>query len=253
MSAHQVDVVVIDAPELRGADGRDVLPLAGAAVTDRRFDEAEHLWLLCVGDRTVSARLVVSAEPASDPSPYLGMARHGRPNWFSLAPPGPVRTAQMRFIAECLRLMALTESTRIEVRHSVQRDGGGPARSGRWYWRRRRRRIGTDFALSSQVAVEDEVYDGPADLGTGEAVHAVRVRLSGHLDPIDGRYHWRGLILDALPEGALPRSGAVTVTIGGRTAPGRITERTPWGSHGVAGVGAPPFALDDVEVSVPVR
>ncbi|TFV61126.1 DUF4873 domain-containing protein [Mycobacterium sp. PS03-16] len=251
MSTPLFDVVVIDAPELRDALGGDVLSLSGPAVAGARFDETAHRWTIDTGDGTVDSGLVISA--ADGNAPYLGVAEHGRPNWFSLAAAEPLRTAQVRFIAECLRLMAATGSTRIEVRHSAQREAGAPARTGRWFWHRMRRRIGTAFDFSSHVAVEDEVYDGPADLGAGDTVHAVRVRLSGHLDPIDGRYHWRGLILDALPDDALPRSGAVTVTIDGRTAPGRIAERTPWGSHAVAGVGTPPFALDDVVVSIPAH
>jgi hypothetical protein len=34
------------------------------------------------------------------------------------------------------------------------------------------------------------------------------------------------------------------LTVDDRNAEARITEQTPWGSHSIAGVGAPPFALD---------
>ena len=81
----------------------------------------------------------------------------------------------------------------------------------------------------------------------------MRVRLSGRLDPIDGRYHWQGTVFDALPDIVLTRSQPVALTIGERTAECRITERTPQGSYSVVGVGAPPYALDDVEVVVPSR
>ena len=97
----------------------------------------------------------------------------------------------------------------------------------------------------------DEVYDGPAVIRMGADEYRVRVRLTGHLEPIDGRYHWQGMVYQSFPDDVLRRSTGVTVTIGERTAPGRITERTPWGGHAITGVGAPPFALDDVEVSVP--
>ena len=36
----------------------------------------------------------------------------------------------------------------------------------------------------------------------------------------------------------------VSLTVGDRTASARITERTPWGSYSVAGVGAPPFTVE---------
>ena len=90
------------------------------------------------------------------------------------------------------------------------------------------------------------VYDGHAVLALGDQTRDVRVRLTGHLDPIDGRYHWQGTVFDTLPEGALKRSTTVSLTIDGNTAPARITERTPWDTHSIAGVGAPPYRLDTV-------
>jgi Domain of unknown function (DUF4873) len=45
-------------------------------------------------------------------------------------------------------------------------------------------------------------------------------------------------------------SRTVTIVIDDRRADGRITERTPTG-YSVTGVGAPPFPLDDVEVTLP--
>ncbi len=97
-----------------------------------------------------------------------------------------------------------------------------------------------------------DIYDGPATIRNDDAEHTVRVRLSGHLDPIDGRYHWQGTVFEVLPDGAkLPQH--VTLAVGDTEAQARITERTPQGGYSVAGVGAPPFALDDLEVDVTVR
>ena len=97
-----------------------------------------------------------------------------------------------------------------------------------------------------------DIYDGPATIRYGDGERAVRVRLSGHLDPIDGRYHWQGTVLEALPDGAkLPQQ--VTLAVGDISAEARITERTPQGGYSVAGVGAPPFALDDLVLDVPAR
>jgi hypothetical protein len=86
----------------------------------------------------------------------------------------------------------------------------------------------------------DDVYDGPAVLRVAEADHHVRVRLTGHLDPVDGRYHWRGTVFESVPDGLLttPR---VSLTIGDRCVQARITERTPWGTYSVTGEGTPPF------------
>ncbi|OBG18385.1 DUF4873 domain-containing protein [Mycolicibacterium celeriflavum] len=86
------------------------------------------------------------------------------------------------------------------------------------------------------------VYDGPAALRLHDADHGVRVRLTGHLDPIDGRYHWRGMIFDLISVVRMPQ--IVHISIGDRTAEGQLTEVTPWGTHCVAGVGAPPYPPD---------
>jgi hypothetical protein len=88
------------------------------------------------------------------------------------------------------------------------------------------------------------VYDGPAELRVDEVDHAVRVRLTGHLDPIDGRYHWRGMVYELAPGTTLRMPQPVSVSIGNRTAEAQMTEVTPWGTHCVAGVGAPPYSLN---------
>ena len=91
--------------------------------------------------------------------------------------------------------------------------------------------------ISEAASGPDEgVYDGPAVLGVGDARHSVRVRLTGHIDPIDGRYHWQGTVFDAPAV-----QGPVRQAVDGRFAAARITEQTPWGSCSIAGVGVPPY------------
>ena len=119
------------------------------------------------------------------------------------------------------------------------------------YWRRMAKAAPTSFDLSSDIGVVDEIYDGAATIRTGDDERRVRVRLSGRLDPIDGRYHWQGTVFDALSDEVLTGPKPVTLTIGDRSAECRITERTPQGRYSVVGVGTPPYALDDVEVVVP--
>lgn len=97
-----------------------------------------------------------------------------------------------------------------------------------------------------------DVYDGQATIRVGEVERAVRVRLSGQVDPIDCRYHWQGTVFDSLPDGAkLPQP--ISLSVGERRAEARITEPTPWGTYSVAGVGAPPFALGDIAAMTPRR
>ncbi|CQD02666.1 putative monooxygenase [Mycobacterium europaeum] len=172
--------------------------------------------------------------------PFYGVAVRGFPNYFFLT--GPDTEAQARYIAECLRLMDRTASGRIEVRASSLRVFN------------ERARLTTDqappvvsaFDLSSAAPERDDTYDGAATLEIAGGTHPVRVRLTGHLDPIDGRYHWQGTLFGSpsrpLPDETLRQTRTATLTVGRRTATARIVERTPWGTHSVAGVGAPPYA-----------
>ncbi len=99
-------------------------------------------------------------------------------------------------------------------------------------------KTGPAAALTEEVDGEfvEDVYDGPATVNG----QTVRVRLTGHLEPIDGRYHWQGTVFDAPAQ--TPR-GVVTVAIDGTTVEGRCTERTQQGGYQIAGAGAPPFRL----------
>lgn len=168
--------------------------------------------------------------------PYFGVACHGFPNYFFVT--GPDAGAQARYIASCVGLMRRTGSTRIEVRRSSQqvfneRANVRPAQA---------HRVSSAFDLSSAAPEDDDTYDGAATLALAGAEHPVRVRLTGHLNPIDGQYHWQGTIFCSLPDEAFKRARTATLTVGARTVPARIVEQTPWGTHTVTGVGAPPYA-----------
>jgi hypothetical protein len=88
------------------------------------------------------------------------------------------------------------------------------------------------------------LYDGPATVKVGDVERTVRVRLYGHLDPIDGRYHWQGTVFDTLP-GCTKLPQPVMLSAGANSAEARITERPPQGGYSVAGVGSPPFPLEE--------
>ncbi|WP_197512893.1 DUF4873 domain-containing protein [Mycobacterium sp. 852002-10029_SCH5224772] len=168
--------------------------------------------------------------------PFCGVAVRGFPNYFFIAGPDP--GAQARYIVECLKLMKRTGSRRIEVRASSQHvfneraqlrpDEPPPVASA--------------FDLSASVPAGDDTYDGAATLEIAGNRHPVRVRLKGHLDPIDGRYHWQGTVFGS-PADDLKQARNATLTVGQRSAPARIVEATPWGTHSVAGMGAPPYTL----------
>lgn len=172
--------------------------------------------------------------------PYFGVAVHGFPNYFFLA--GPDVDAQSRCIIECLRRMVDTAATRIEVRRSTQQVFNERAclRDAR------PRRAGSAFDTWSHGGEARAAYDGAATLTIDDVAHPVSVRLAGRLDPNDGQYHWQGTVFASptrpLPDELFRQSRKATLTVGARSAPVRIVEKTPWGTHSVAGVGAPPYA-----------
>jgi cation diffusion facilitator CzcD-associated flavoprotein CzcO len=173
--------------------------------------------------------------------PFLGVAVHGFPNYFFVT--GPDGAARTRYVVECIGLMTASASSRIEVRRSSQRVFNerahlNPAEPIP---------VASAFDLSGIPAAGAEVYDGAATLTIGDACQPVRVRLTGRVDPIDGQYHWQGTVFNSpsepWPDGALRQSRDATLTVDGLSAPARIVEQTPWGTHSIAGVGTPPYAL----------
>lgn len=163
---------------------------------------------------------------------YLGIAVHGIPNYFMLRGPGSPLDIndQLGYITACLDRLRRKGSTRIEVRRSAQQQ---------YMQRGRVKPVALAFDFGAP-GTQHEIYDGPATLTIGDDEHAVRVRLTGHLDPIDGKYHWQGTVFGTTTE--LPRQ-PVTLSVEMLTAQARITEQTPWGSYSIAGVGAPPYEL----------
>ncbi|WP_231983749.1 DUF4873 domain-containing protein [Mycobacterium sp. E2733] len=172
--------------------------------------------------------------------PFYGVAVRGFPNYFFVT--GPDADAQTRYIAECLRLMERTGSGRIEVRASSL----GVFNERAQLTPEQAPLVASAFDLSASVPERGDTYDGAATLEIAGASHPVRVRLTGHLDPIDGRYHWQGTVFGSpsrpLPDEALRHARTATLTVGRHSAAARIVEQTPWGTHSVAGVGAPPYA-----------
>ena len=224
---------------IRTSDGVDhcadaIIYGTGFTIADRISDEK----LVGVGGLTIQEAWDEGMEPC------FGVAVHGFPNYFFIT--GPDIGAQARYVAQCVGLMQHTAGTRIEVRRSSQQvfnervclQPVEPDRVAAMF---------KAFDLSSGAVADDETYDGVATLTIAGTCHPVRVRLAGHLDPIDGHFHWQGMVFSSpsqpLPDEALKQARTATLTVGERTAPARIIEQTPWGTHSVAGVGAPPYTL----------
>jgi hypothetical protein len=97
-------------------------------------------------------------------------------------------------------------------------------------------------------------YDGPAGLLIGDDTIDVVVHLDGHLEPLDGRFHWYGRIEQSAAVRAAKGAGATSglLRIGeGAPTEVRLAEDDPWGSVQVNGTGAPPYPMGRVEVDLP--
>jgi cation diffusion facilitator CzcD-associated flavoprotein CzcO len=86
-------------------------------------------------------------------------------------------------------------------------------------------------------------YEGTAVLEAGGSRFDVQVRLRGHFQPIDGRYHWYGRTgahegLAGLAGGG--RASGVLTTADG-SAPCELSEPDPSGRYRVTGISTPPF------------
>jgi hypothetical protein len=85
----------------------------------------------------------------------------------------------------------------------------------------------------------------PAEEYVGPAVVAdvdVDVRLRGHFEPLDGRFHWYGRVAPSEELAGQVRSGStVTLTTPRGTAQARVSDVDPWGRFRISGTGRPPF------------
>lgn len=225
-----VDVIVVGDPARThgyiSADG--VADTAAAA----RFDTGADTWTVRRADgATLTARVLIDTTPADDGV----VAAHGLPNRFRI--PGPHTARQARYVAGLIEALGSGGSTRIEARSRVRVHRRGPTRGL------------SRFYLTGSVELggaDADIYDGPAVLTRDGAAHQTRVRLSGHVNPIDGHYHWQGTVYADLP-GQRVTGSRVDIRIGSHTAAARIAERTPWGTLSVVGAaGFPPFPLEDV-------
>lgn len=91
----------------------------------------------------------------------------------------------------------------------------------------------------------EEQYDGPARLIVEGREIDVRVHLSGHFEPIAGRYQWAGRLqpdeeLDAV---ARPHTAVGLRVADGPTTDATLREQDPWGGLRISGTGRPPFPV----------
>lgn len=92
---------------------------------------------------------------------------------------------------------------------------------------------------------EEDGYVGAAELLDGANIVQVVVQLSGHFDPISGKYNWYGRVAASPQVSELVASGARTVRL--RTPHGEVettlADVDTWGRPRVEGFGAAPFEV----------
>jgi len=92
-------------------------------------------------------------------------------------------------------------------------------------------------------------YSGAATLRGDGVEIPVRIALSGHVDPLDGHYHWGGRVEPDARVVGLLRDGRRDVTLevdGFSSLPARLMEADPWGGVVVAAKGKPPWAAPEL-------
>ena len=94
---------------------------------------------------------------------------------------------------------------------------------------------------------DEDGYAGPAELVDGDTVVPVEVTLTGHFDPISGKYSWYGRVAASPEVAALVASASRTVVL--RTPFAEVvtalSDVDPWGRPRVEGFGATPFEVLD--------
>jgi cation diffusion facilitator CzcD-associated flavoprotein CzcO len=96
--------------------------------------------------------------------------------------------------------------------------------------------------------VSDDGYAGPATLDAAGSEFSVQVRLSGRVEPVDGRYHWAGRIVPQDAVARLVRTGvrSATLRIGdGAPVAVHLGDVDPWGAVRVRATSPPPWPEPD--------
>jgi len=95
-----------------------------------------------------------------------------------------------------------------------------------------------EYAGEAVVSAGSTTGDG----STTDDEIVVDVRLRGHFEPLDGRFHWYGRISADEELGKRVQSGTtVTLTTPHGRVEGRLSDLDPWGRFRITGTGRPPF------------
>ncbi|MCT2588161.1 DUF4873 domain-containing protein [Actinophytocola gossypii] len=92
---------------------------------------------------------------------------------------------------------------------------------------------------------DEDGYEGPATLVVDATELPVTVTLTGHFEPIDGKYHWYGRVqpneeLTALLDS---RKGRAVIRTPHAEADATLSDPDPWGRYRITGTTHPPFPI----------
>jgi hypothetical protein len=90
--------------------------------------------------------------------------------------------------------------------------------------------------------MDDDGYEGPAELHADAAVIPIEVRLAGVFDPTRGSYHWYGRV-SASPQVSALAGRTVELRTPHGSVSTRLADLDPWGRARVEGFGTPPFPV----------
>jgi len=89
-------------------------------------------------------------------------------------------------------------------------------------------------------------YAGPVVVVAGDVTVRADARLTGRVEPVDGRFHWGGRLAPNAELAGLVRGGARAVLLrldNGPSCDARLQEVDPWGGVRVSAVGSPPWTV----------
>lgn len=251
MGIPAVTEVLVVGTGLRRPGMADAVVIDDAVAYD--FDERSDLWRVESRDRLAYyPRIVITTPDAlprfrrewrADLELFRGVATHGLPNVFLMTP----HRASAPYIARCVAELTPRGATRVEVRAGVQHEFSRRVRSKRMTYRGPFNPDHFEWTTAADREPLEE-YAGMATLHSGDERVPVQVALAGHLEPIDGNYHWYGRITARDAVTALKGRPGLSLALPDRDpVPARLTEVDPLGNARVCGVGSPPYPLATLE------
>lgn len=176
---------------------------------------------------------------------YLGMARHGFPNHFTVLD----RDAETN-VAACLGAVWSRGCTRIEIKPHVQAQYSRNVDAGLGRLRRKARRtpdLGDyEFTSARNREEDDEDYRGPAVLSADGTEVDVQVHVLAVFQPVENAVRWSGRVQPSRALAGLHRSlnRPVLIRIGDNPPVDAVlVDHDPWGGSHIVGEGDSPYPL----------